>query len=123
MAQKQAGEAFGMLYTTKRPADLIDGTLNGVGNITKGVLVGTAAWGAVTVIETKDRGCVGCMSGFGKGSVLFCGLTLVGVCTGITQIIRGVWNTPEAIINKMKGKEWNTETREWYLFYISEDKK
>lgn len=112
-----------MLYATKRPADVIDGTLNGVGNVTKGVLVGTAAWGAVTVIETKDRGCVGCMSGFGKGALVAVGLTFVGVVTGVTQIIRGIWNTPEAIINKMKGKEWNSETREWYLFYIEEEKK
>ena len=63
------------------------------------------------------------MSGFGKGALVAVGLTFVGVVTGITQIIRGVWNTPEAIINKMKGKEWNTETCEWYLFYIEEDKK
>jgi hypothetical protein len=112
-----------MMFNTKRPADMIDGTLAGVGNITKGALLGTVAWGGVTVIETKDRGCVGCMSGFGKGAFIAIGLTFVGVVTGITQVIRGVWNTPSAVVNKMQGKEWNTDTREWYLFYIEEEKK
>ena len=105
-----------MVFNTKKPADCIDGTLAGVGNITKGTLIGVAAMGTITVVETKDRGCVGCFSGFGKCVFVFIGLTFVGVVTGITQVVRGFFNTPSAVVNKIKGKEWNTETREWYFY-------
>lgn len=76
-----------MVFTTKKPADVIDGTLACVGNVTKGALIGVAAFGVITVMETKDRGCVGCFSGFGKGFFVMIGLTFVGVVTGISQAV------------------------------------
>lgn len=36
---------------------------------------------------------------------------------------RGVANTPSAIRNKANGMEWNSETREWYIYYLEEEKK
>jgi hypothetical protein len=112
-----------MIFNTRKPAHLIDGTITGVANVTRGALVGTAALGVMTVVETKDRGCVGCFTGFGKGMLVAVGCTFAGVVTGIYQFVAGIINTPSAIINKAKGKEWNDETREWYFFYIEEDKK
>ena len=36
---------------------------------------------------------------------------------------RGVANTPSAIRNKANGQEWNSETREWYIYYLKVEEK
>ena len=40
-------------------------------------------------------------------------LPVVGAGVGVTQICRGVANTPEAIMAANDGKRWNRHTREW----------
>ena len=112
-----------MVFNVKKPASAIDGITSGTGNIVKGTLVGVVAWGAITVVETKDRGCIGCASGFGKGFFVMIGLSLVGVFTGLAQVIKGIFNTPSAIKNAIEGKEFNEDTREWYFYHLEEEKK
>lgn len=38
------------------------------------------------------------------GAVL---LPVVGIGVGLTQVTRGIWNTPEAIFERSKGRHWN----------------
>lgn len=40
-------------------------------------------------------------------------LPVVGVAVGTTQIVRGVVNTPESIVETARGKFWDQSKREW----------
>jgi hypothetical protein len=100
---KQASEAFGMVYNTKKPADAGDGITSGLGNIIKGSLAGVAAIGAGTYIGAKEQGAKGALKGFGAGLVAGVGLITAGAGTGLYQIGRGVANTPSAMRNKANG--------------------
>ena len=112
-----------MVYNTKKPAGAGDGLSSGLGNIVKGGLAGVAAVGACTYMGAKEQGAKGALKGLGAGLVAGVGLAAAGAGTGLYQMGRGVANTPSAMRNKANGMEWNSETREWYIYYLDEEKK
>ncbi len=40
-------------------------------------------------------------------------LPVIGVAVGVTQIVRGVANTPDGIRQKQAGKHWDMATHSW----------
>ena len=112
-----------MVYNVKKPAGVGDGLTSGLGNILKGGLAGVAAVGACTYMGAKEQGAKGAIKGLGAGLVAGVGLAAAGAGTGLYQMGRGVANTPSAMRNKANGMEWNSETREWYIYYLEEEKK
>lgn len=80
---KQASEAFGMVYNTKKPAGAGDGLSSGLGNIVKGSLAGVAAIGACTYMGAKEQGAKGALKGLGAGLVAGVGLAAAGAGTGL----------------------------------------
>ena len=49
-------------------------------------------------------------------------LPLVGCSVGVGQIVRGAWNTPEAVSETSKGdKRWDMRKREWVVDNLDED--
>jgi len=61
------------------------------------------------------------LKGFGIGLVAGVGLTVAGVGTGVYQMGRGLVNTPNAIKESSKGKEWNPETGEYFIYNLNEE--
>ena len=63
----------------------------------------------------------GAAKGLGVGLVTGTGLIVGGAATGVYQITRGVINTPNAIIQKSKGKEWDPVKRQWFYYNLEEE--
>jgi hypothetical protein len=61
--------------------------------------------------------------GLGAGVLGGAALAIGGVGTGLYQIGRGVMNTPDAVSAAYSGKEWDSETRQWYTYMLPEDIK
>ena len=111
------------MYNLEKPAGLGDGLTSGVGNIVRGGLLGVAVVGACTYTGAKKQGPKGALIGLGAGIIVGGGLAAAGAGTGIYQMGRGVANTPSNLRNQANGMEWNSETREWYFYFLEEEKK
>ena len=59
------------------------------------------------------------MSGLGAGVIGVVALPVAGVAVGATQLARGIANTPNAVRQKVRGKFWDQNRREW----VDEDPK
>ena len=60
----------------------------------------------VAVGASKD-GAAGFAKGLAAGVVGAVVLPVAGVCVGTVQVVRGIANQPEAIMNASKGKVWD----------------
>ncbi|GMH45279.1 hypothetical protein BSKO_13236 [Bryopsis sp. KO-2023] len=104
---------FSDFFSLRRPRDARAGLASGIKSIAKGVVGGTASLVAAPAVYASQDG----WRGFGKGlAVGVAGaavLPVVGVAVGATQIVRGVYNTPEALVEVTRGKYWDNLKREW----------
>eukprot|EP00210_Caulerpa_lentillifera_P006346 g6062.t1 len=104
---------FNDLFSLRRPRDAVAGFASGMKSIVKGVAGGTVSLIAAPAVYAHQEG----WKGFGKGLVV--GVTgaavlpVVGVAVGVSQFARGVYNTPEAIVEKTRGRYWDGSKREW----------
>ena len=109
------------LFSNNKPKDLISGTSSGIKNITKGILAGITSIIVLPIFGAKDDGVKGFFKGLGVG---LCGgilLPLAGITTGGVQILRGIYNTPEAINSKIDGKIWDKRKKQWILYNLKEE--
>jgi predicted transcriptional regulator len=118
---KELKKAIGLVYNTKKPKHAGDGITSGVGNVVKGTGAGLVAWGAMTYAGGKEQGVKGVFKGFGLGALAAGGLAAAGAVTGVSQIGRGIVNTPGTIRNKAKGKDWDPEKRRYYDYYLKDE--
>jgi len=104
-----------------RPKHLSDGLIKGGGAAALGVGAGVAALVILPVQGAKSKGVVGAACGALLGVGAFAGLTLLGVGAGVIQVGRGIYNTPDAINSKIKGKEWDSRTQRWIFYNLKEE--
>ena len=104
---------FNDFFSLRRPKDAASGLNSGLKSAGKGVLAGAAALVAAPIAGAKTEGASGFFKGLGAGVAAAGVLPVVGAGVGVTQICRGVANTPEAIMAANDGKRWNRHTREW----------
>ena len=104
---------FNDFFSLRRPKDAASGLNSGLKSAGKGVLAGAAALVAAPIAGAKTEGASGFFKGLGAGVAAAVVLPVVGAGVGVTQICRGVANTPEAIMAANDGKRWNRHTREW----------
>ena len=118
------------LFSVRRPKDWKAGLSSGTKNVVKGVFAGAAAVVAAPYVSTTDAISKGEQDpgskvlngafGFGKGLVfgIMAGVALpiAGITTGLVQIGRGVFNTPDALVQQNDGKDWDPKRRIWYLY-------
>ena len=86
----------------------------GTFNILSGAVTGAAMMVATPIEKAysggKKSGALGAVKGFGYGlglgAVGGVGLAIGGVATGVAQIGRGIYNTPEAVSAIGEGKDW-----------------
>ena len=95
-AIKEAQEAMGSFFSTKKPKNASDGLAQGLGNAGKGVLGGLTAAVAMPYLGAKAEGGKGFAKGLGAGVVTGFGMIAAGVGTGVYQIGRGAANSKEA---------------------------
>ena len=101
------------IFSLRRPRDAAAGVSSGLQSVSKGVLGGAAALVAAPVVGARTGGAAGFFKGLGAGVASAVVLPAVGVAVGVTQIVRGVANTPEAIAEANAGKRWDPHAREW----------
>jgi hypothetical protein len=82
-------------------------------NLLKGIAVGILAFLCIPILALQQEGIIGLFKGFIIGILALLILPLIGFLICIIQIIRGTINTPFAVINKCRGKEWDLDTRRW----------
>ncbi len=94
------------------------GILGGIVGLTGGAVVGLLGAGALAVGGTLK---VHDLMFVNEQSSLLTGLQRTGVVSGVTQIGRGVINTPAAIIAPIQGKWWNEAEGKWILTDLPKD--
>ena len=104
---------FNDVFSLRRPQNVMSGLSSGLQSTGKGVLAGTAALFAAPYVGAKTEGAAGFAKGLAAGVASAVVLPVVGATVGVTQIVRGAMNTPEAIHEANAGKRWDSNTREW----------
>ena len=97
----------------RRPHNIMSGLSSGMQSVGKGVLGGAAALIAAPVVGARSEGWYGFAKGLGAGLAAAVALHVAGAAVGITQIARGAYNTPEAIMEANAGKRWDSHRRVW----------
>ncbi|GBG28648.1 DnaJ family protein [Hondaea fermentalgiana] len=109
------------IFSTRRPKDVTAGLSSGLKNVGKGVLAGVAAAVSMPVLGARESGASGFAKGLAMGVVAGVSLPVGGVLTGAYQVGRGVFNTPQAIMEAKEGKEWDPVKREWFTYDLEEE--
>jgi len=97
----------------RRPQNIMSGISSGMQSVGKGVLGGAAALVAAPVVGARSEGLSGFAKGLGAGLCAAVALPVLGGAACITQIARGAYNTPEAIMEANAGKRWDSHRRVW----------
>jgi hypothetical protein len=122
--QDEEGMDFGdmpELFSTRKPKDASAGAASGLKSIGKGVLAGVAGLVAGPVVGAREEGVSGFFKGLGAGILGAVMLPAAGAVVGATQLGRGVFNSADAMSEKRKGKEWDSDEREWVLYNLSDE--
>jgi len=107
----------------------LDGVGKGLGNMFKGALSGAAMIVSAPIAGAyqggQSGGALGAVKGFGVGLGIgvIGGTALVvgGAATGLYQMGRGVYNTPEAMSSASKGMEWDENNKIWIVYKLDEE--
>jgi curved DNA-binding protein CbpA len=97
-----------------RPKNALAGLGSGLKYMSGGIVAGAAALVSAPVIGAREEGAMGLLKGVAKGVGGFVGLTVAGAAVGVTQLVRGVANTPEAISKgSRRDYKWDKDKGEW----------
>eukprot|EP00970_Alexandrium_tamarense_P013929 scaffold3777_cov214-Alexandrium_tamarense.AAC.5 len=119
------------LLDSSRPKHLGYGISSGVSNVVSGAVGGVGlvvlAPTVGTAVGAKHGGIVGGTVGLLGGAVIGAigGAALIvgGAVQGVTQVVRGAVNTPDAIIEPHRGKWWNDMEGKWILTNLDDETK
>lgn len=114
---------LGNIFSTRRPKHAGAGLVSGLKTVTKGILVGTGCLFISPYVCAKAEGLCGLFKGIFWGIISAIIIPLMSVGVASYQIGRGIINTPESITQKVAGKIWDEEKREWYDFYYNLDEE
>jgi len=104
---------LGSVFSVRKPRDAIAGTSSGLKTVFKGVGLGLASLVAQPYLGAKHDGAKGFVKGIGAGVATCAASTVTGTVIGTGQIVRGVVNTPNAVVQKARGQVWSSENRKW----------
>uniref|UniRef100_A0A7S1IRL5 J domain-containing protein n=2 Tax=Eutreptiella gymnastica TaxID=73025 RepID=A0A7S1IRL5_9EUGL len=107
-------------FSTRRPKDAMAGLGSGVKSICKGVAAGAAALVAGPIMGAKNEGAKGFAKGLGAGVLGAVVFPVWGTTVGVTQMVRGVINTPEALAEERNGKKWDDTLRQWVEYNLKD---
>ncbi|EFJ53165.1 molecular chaperone [Volvox carteri f. nagariensis] len=98
---------FNDVFSLRRPRDARAGLASGLKSIAKGVLGGAAGLVAAPIVGARSEGLAGFAKGLTQGVIGAVVLPVTGVGVGTVQFVRGVINTPEAVVQAQNGKLWD----------------
>ncbi|PNW81790.1 hypothetical protein CHLRE_06g260350v5 [Chlamydomonas reinhardtii] len=104
---------FNDVFSLRKPRDAGAGLASGLKSIAKGILGGAAGLVAAPIVGASQGGVTGFAKGLASGVVGAVVLPVTGVGVGAVQLVRGVINTPEAVMQSSQGKLWDESRREW----------
>lgn len=114
--EERSGEpavGFDDIFSLRRPKDAKAGLSSGLKSIAKGVAGGAAGLFAAPIVGATREGVAGFAKGLASGVVGAVVLPVTGVGVGAVQLVRGIMNQPEALVQQAQGKLWDEERREW----------
>jgi len=103
---------IGEYWQKSRPKDALDGLTSGLGLAATGVVAGVGAVFTMPIVGARQQGASGFASGLAMGTLTGVGLIAGGAVAGVTQICRGVANTPEAM-SQNSNMVWDAVNRKW----------
>ena len=123
--QEEGGDglhlSFDALFVTRKPRDALEGARAALSNACRGAFYGLVALFAAPVAGLK-AGPAGAAAGLAAGVVAAPLLSLVGVAVGGFQLLRGITETPTAILDGFLGcQRWNETARAWQEYRLDED--
>ncbi|GBE59272.1 dnaJ domain containing protein, putative [Babesia ovata] len=101
------------LFSLRKPRDAGAGIVSGLKSVTKGVALGAASLVVCPVVGGHQNGFGGFVKGIGAGMLGAVTLPVTGIGIAGYQIGRGIYNTPNAICQRVNGKKWNKQHCEW----------
>ncbi len=101
------------LFDTRRPKHVLSGLGSGVKSVLKGTVAGVFGLFAAPIEGAMSGGTKGFMKGLGAGIAGAVAMPTAGACVAAFQVTRGVINTPKAVVNASRGRDWDPETRTW----------
>eukprot|EP00928_Gymnodinium_smaydae_P010723 TRINITY_DN14036_c0_g1_i2.p1 TRINITY_DN14036_c0_g1~~TRINITY_DN14036_c0_g1_i2.p1 ORF type:complete len:896 (+),score=164.92 TRINITY_DN14036_c0_g1_i2:99-2786(+) len=104
---------FSSVVSIRKPRDAIAGVVGGVKNVAVGVGVGVASLVVRPYIGAKSNGPKGFVLGVGWGLGTCVSAVLCGAVLGSVQVVRGIANTPRALLSCARGRRWNKDQRVW----------
>jgi len=126
-----AGQATNLLFSTKKPKNVIHGALSAGSNVLTGALGGAALMLGAPILGARQGmsdggGMKGAAKGFaaGLGAGIVGGASMIvgGAATGAYQLGRGLYNTKDEINASMTGKDWDEDSREWVRSDLSKER-
>jgi len=111
------------IYSTKKPRDVLAGVSSGLKNAVRGVSVGLGGLILQPYVMAKVSGVKGFFTGIGTGCLGLVAASIGGVSVGTYQIVRGLVNTPGALVQAAKKEaSWNDEEGKWeYSYNLKEE--
>ena len=109
------------MFSTRRPRNLLAGLSSGGKSVVKGFVGGAVGLVAAPVMGARENGFQGFCSGLGTGVVSALALPITASAVAAVQVGRGLFNTPEAVLESAAGKDWDEEKREWFAYNMQEE--
>ncbi|KAF0700487.1 Aste57867_9017 [Aphanomyces stellatus] len=103
------------------PRDAADGFSSGIRIMGKSLASGVGSFVVMPIVGAHEGGVFGFAKGLVYGSATAIAAVGGGTVSGVGQIIRGIANTPYAIISSHEDKVWNPDTHEWYLYNLKDE--
>lgn len=107
-----AGDLQKFLAKT-RPKDALDGLVSGCVTAGASFPAGCVACLTSTTAGCNSQGAVGCFKGAIKGALGCFAMILGGVTCGVTQVARGIANTPSAMRGYQKQQLYDSDLGQW----------
>ena len=104
---------LGELFDTRRPKHVLSGLGSGAKSALKGTIAGVFGLFAAPIDGAMSGGTKGFIKGLGAGIAGAVAMPTAGACVAALQVTRGLINTPNAVLNASRGRDWDLETRTW----------
>lgn len=106
------------MFSVRRPKNIGAGLSSGLKSIGKGFAAGITALVGAPVAGYHQNGVLGALGGVGVGVVAAIALPVTGAAVGVSQVVRGAINTPEAIMHANdETAKWDKKKRVWITNY------
>eukprot|EP00804_Cyclotella_cryptica_P015641 CCRYP_003628-RB/>CCRYP_003628-RB protein AED:0.09 eAED:0.09 QI:165/0.83/0.85/1/0.66/0.57/7/1472/550 len=129
--QAAAKEQLNALLNASRPKHVGYGVAAGVSNVVSGAVggVGLAVMAPTLGLAQGAKhggivgGTIGLVGGALVGAIGGAAVIVSGAVGGVTQVVRGIAATPDAIIEPRRGKWWNDNEGKWIMTNLEDELK